>query len=360
MTTLNKKWISLRLLLLIALGGMASVSAYHRAFAESDHEESKPAETQAEAAHEHGAEDEGDAVKHGEKADHKEKGEHEEKGHEDAGHEGEEEAIIIDPQSAADMNIEIVQAQQQTVQSSIPATGKISLNKNATAEVKARFVGVVKSVSKAQGETVKAGDTLATVESNDSLQVYEVTSPISGTILTRNANVGVIADEESLFTVSDLSSLWGEFHIFPKDIASVAAGQGVKIEAAGGDLVSEGEIVSLLPIAESESQTVVARVEVANADNKWRPGMSVHGDIFTSQKTVDVAVKVSAIQRIEGKPVVFVESNGKYEPRNVELGLQDKEWVEITSGLKAGERYVATGSFVVKAQAGKAGAEHAH
>lgn len=355
MTSLNRNWFLLRLLLLIALGGVAFVSAY-QAFAKSDHDEAKPAETHAEAAHEDGAEDEGDA------ADHGEEGDHEEKGHEEAGHEGEDEdeAIIIDPQSAADMNIEIIQAQQQTVQSSIPVTGKISLNKNATAEVKARFVGVVKSVSKAQGETVKAGDALATVESNDSLQVYEVTSPISGTILTRNANVGVIADEESLFTVSDLSSLWGEFHIFPKDIASVAAGQSVKIEAAGGDLVSEGEIVSLLPIAESESQTVVARVEVDNTDNKWRPGMSVHGDIFTSQKTVDVAVKVSAIQRIEGKPVVFVESNGKYEPRNVELGLQDKEWVEVTSGLKTGERYVATGSFVVKAQAGKAGAEHAH
>ncbi len=67
-----------------------------------------------------------------------------------------------------------------------------------------------------------------------------------------------------------------------------------------------------------------------------------------------------AIQRLEGKSVVFVEKEGNYEARNVTLGLQDGEWAEVMEGLQAGERYVAEGSFVVKAQIGKAGAEHVH
>lgn len=341
MTWSNKRTFWLGAVFFIALNSSCALPFHNAAFASGDHEEGASSEEDHEA----------------EKGDHQEEGEHGEAGHEE---EGEEEAVSIDPQSAAEMKIEILQAQQQTVQSSIPVTGKISLNRNTTAEVKARFEGLIKSVTKTQGETVEAGDTLATVESNDSLQVYEVTTPIAGTILSKNANVGVIAGDEALFVVSDLSKLWGEFHIFPKDISSVAAGQRVKIQAAGGDTVSQGEIVSLLPIAESESQTVVARVEIDNTANEWRPGMSVHADIYTSEKSVAVAVKNSAIQRIEGKTVVFVEKNGKYEPRNVELGLQDTDWVEITAGLEAGEQYVAGGSFVVKAQAGKAGAEHAH
>lgn len=270
-----------------------------------------------------------------------------------------EKGITIDRQSAIDMNIDIDEAGPGTVHVSIPATGKIVLNRNATAEVKARFQGVVRSVAKTQGERVGAGDTLATVESNDSLQVYPVKAPISGVVLERNTNIGHIAGEEPLFTIADLSKLWVELHVFPKDMAIVNEGQKIRLQAVGTDLTAHSTITALLPVTDATSQTVVARAKIDNVDGKWRPGMSIHGDIFTEEKTVPVAVKMAAIQRIEGKPVIFVENQGAFEARNIALGVQDGETAEVTDGLKAGEKYVANNSFVLKAEAGKAGAEHA-
>lgn len=344
----NKKLIVFTMVSALALSSASLLMKSSPVFAGAEGHEG------AEAEHKDHAEEKGEAHEeagHGDAAEEK---------HEEGGGEHEEEGkVTIDSQAATDMKMEIVEAQAGTVQSSIPVTGKISLNRNAMAEVKARFEGIVKSATKTQGERVKAGDTLATVEANDSLQVYAVKSPIDGIVLARNTNIGHIAGDEPLFVIADLSKLWGEFHIFPKDMVSISEGQKIRIKAVGSELISEAVITSLLPVAESASQTVIARVEIGNAENKWRPGMSVHGDIFTAEKQVPVAVKASAVQRIEGKPVVFTEKDGTYEAKNVTLGLQDNEWVEITEGLQAGERYVANGSFVVKAHIGKAGAEHA-
>jgi cobalt-zinc-cadmium efflux system membrane fusion protein len=344
----TKNLIALAMVSALVLGSAGLFVKPSPVFASADGHEG------AEAEHKDHAEDKGDAHKD-------EHGHAGEENHEEGGDEHEEEGkATIDPQAAADMKMEIAEVKAAIIQSSIPVTGKISLNRNAMAEVKARFAGVVKTATKMQGEPVKAGDTLATVESNDSLQVYSVKSPIDGVVLARNTNIGHIAGDEPLYIVADLSKLWGEFHIFPKDMVSVSAGQKIRIKAVGGDLTNESTIASLLPLAESASQTVIARTEIDNAEGKWRPGMSVHGDIVTAEKSVPVAVMASAIQRIEGRPVVFVEKEGTYETRNVSLGLQDGEWAEVVEGLRAGERYVSTNSFVVKAQIGKAGAEHAH
>lgn len=285
------------------------------------------------------------------------KGEH---GKEEGGEHGEESKLTIDPQVAADMKMEIAEVSPATINISIPVTGKVALNKNAIAEVHGRFEGIVKSVSKTEGEMVKAGDTLATVESNESLQVYAVKSPINGIILERNTNVGHTAGAESMFKIADLSKLWVEFNVFSRDISKVEDGQKIRITLVGNHMTAETAISSILPVADSASQTVIARAQLDNAEGKWRAGMSVHGEILTAEKSVPVAVAIGALQRNEGNTVVFVQEEGGFEARPVKLGLQDATHAEVLEGLQAGEKYVSSNSFVLKAQAGKAGAEHAH
>jgi membrane fusion protein, heavy metal efflux system len=281
-------------------------------------------------------------------------------GHADAHGDEEENKLTIDPQVAADMNIEVAAAGAAVVSIAVPVTGRVVLNKNAIAEVHGRFEGIVKSVTKTEGEMVKTGDTLATVESNESLQVYAVKSPLSGIVLERETNVGHIAGADAMFKIADLSKLWAEFNVFAKDISKVAIGQKIRIKVVGGDLAAETTIISLLPLADSTSQTVIVRAEIDNTNGPWRAGLSLQGEIFTAEKSVPVAIKTTAIQRMEGNTVVFVEEEGAYEPRPVKLGLQDGIHAEVLEGLKAGEKYVSANSFLLKAHAGKAGAEHAH
>lgn len=282
--------------------------------------------------------------------------EHAEEGH------GEEhgDKTEISKASVQAMKIEVLPAGAATVHQTVGLTGKITLNQNKTAQIKARFPGIVRDVKKGIGDEVKKGETLASIESNESLQVYPVTSPLDGIIIARNTNIGDIADAEPIFIVADLKELWAEFFIFSRDLDRIKPGQKIDVKSLTDGTSTEAVLNSLLPTAESSSQTVVARVVIDNPNNQWRAGMTVRGDVVLSEKEVPLAVKTTAIQRQEGTTVVYVQEGDDFEMRKVELGESDREWTEILSGLSAGENYVATNSFVIKADIGKSAAEHEH
>ncbi len=312
------------LIIILLLSGSIIV---YKATANDDHPKAKQAD---EASHDHDGEEE-----HGDKTE-------------------------ISPKSAEAMKIEVLQAGPATVHQTIGLTGKITLNQNKVAQVRARFPGIVRTVKKSIADEVKKGETLATVESNESLQVYAVLSPLGGIVLGRNTNIGDVADTEPMFVVADLSELWAEFFIFSRDVERIQPGQKIDIKSLTDETSTEAVLATLLPTTESSSQTVVARVTIANPDNKWRAGMTVRGDVVLSERDVALAVKTSAIQRQEGGNVVYVQKSNEYEMRKVDLGQSDREWTEILSGLEAGEHYVATNSFIVKADIAKSEAEHEH
>ncbi len=283
-------------------------------------------------------------------------------GHGEAGHiEGEEKAgdsTAIPDEIARNSGIGTEIAASATVAETVSLTGRITLNQNSTAQVKARFAGIVRDVKKGQGETVNVGDVLATVESNDSLQVYPVKAPIQGVILARSTNIGDVAGDSPLFTIANVSNVWAEFHVFPRDIDKIRNGQMVRVFSFEGQHKGEAPITVVSPIAESSSQTIVARVTLPNEEGLWHSGMTVRGDVAVREKQVPIAVKTSAIQRMEGKTVVFVRNGDNYIMRPVKTGLADAEWTEVRGGLQPGESYVSVNSFLIKADIGKAGAEH--
>ena len=88
---------------------------------------------------------------------------------------------------------------------------------------------------------------------------------------------------------------------------------------------------------------------VANPGFKLKLEMFATIAIPTARGAKTLAVPSPAIQRVDGRPVVFVErSPTEFEKRIVETGDQDQGWIEIRSGLRAGERVVTRGSFYVK------------
>ena len=275
--------------------------------------------------------------------------------------EGHKEESSISENAAKSLGIETMQAGSANIAETISVSGRVTLNQNSTAQVKARFPGVIRSVLKEPGEMVRAGDILATVESNDSLQVYAVKSPVSGTIITRNANVGELAADTPLFAIADLSKLWAELFVFSKDSEKLSVGQKVRIQCLDDPIHTDSAIALVLPTAEASSQTIVARAVIDNSSHHWRSGMNIRGDIVISEKNAPLAVKTEAIQRMEGKTVVFVkEEDAHYKPQPIETGISDAEWTEVKSGLSAGQVYVSKNSFVVKADIGKSEAEHEH
>lgn len=262
--------------------------------------------------------------------------------------------------SVKEGNIKIETAGPGIIKQFIHLNGRITLNRNTTTDVRARFPGVVKAVFVKWGDTVKKGDLLATIESNESLKDYEVRSPTDGRVLNRNISAGNVAGSEPLFTLANLSDVWAELHVFPRDLGKVNEGQMVTIHSQEEDREVQAPIAMLLPTTDPLSQTVIAIVTIANPKEVWRPGTIVRGDVLIAEKSVPVLIKASALQNDKNSTVVFITKGNQYEMRQVEVGENDGEWIEIKSGLKPGTNYVATNSFLIKADIEKAGAEHDH
>lgn len=256
--------------------------------------------------------------------------------------------IRVEPAAAAPIR------REQVVQGLlVPVEGR-------SARVVARFPGPVRDVRVSTGDTVRAGQTLALVESNISLSNYAVSAPIGGTVLARNVAVGDLAGETPMFEIADLSKLWVDLHVFGADGDRLVAGLPVRIERLSDGVSADLAIDRVLPGAATASQSTVARAVLDNTDGRWRPGSAVRARVATAQQQVPLSVPLSALQRLEGREVVFVREGDEYSARPVQLGERDAERVEIRDGLHAGEWVVVAQSYLIKADIGKAGAAHEH
>jgi membrane fusion protein, heavy metal efflux system len=225
--------------------------------------------------------------------------------------------------------------------------------------VRARFPGIVRSVSAQLGQKVRAGQVLANVEGNESMRTYAVTAPFDGVVLTRSTNVGDVAGDGALFEIADLSRVWVELRAIGTDADKLVPGQVVRLRSATGDTAAEATIDTILPIA-TTGQGVIARVVVPNQDGRWRPGMTVSAEVTVSTREVPLAVKESGLQPFRDFTVVFAQVGDTYEVRMLELGDRDGDFAEVLGGLKPGTRYVSGNSFLIRSDIEKSGASHDH
>lgn len=266
----------------------------------------------------------------------------------------------ISAEAAQASGIETTPAGPGEIRETVRLSGRVILNQNRSAAVKARFPGIVRGVFKQVGEPVKRGEKLATVESNESLQVYAVPAPLDGVVLARNISVGDSAADAAIFTVADLSTLWVEFFVFAADMPNIQQGQPIQIRTLDGKAVAESTLDTIQPMAEASSQTIIARATLDNTGGQWRAGMTVQGDAVVRAQPVALAVPTAALQRMDGSDVVFVRDGTQYRAVPVTIGMADAQRTEITTGLHAGDEVVSRNSFVVKADIGKAAAGHEH
>jgi len=265
----------------------------------------------------------------------------------------------IETAVAKALEIETGVAGPLVLQETINVFGQIKTNTERVSQLRARFAGVIKSASASMGDTVKRGQVLATVESNESLNLYSIKAPISGVITQRSANPGEQTGDQPLFTIADTSVVWIDLSIFPSDVSRVKMGTPVSVALAGNAQSVEGKISFINVIAEA-NQSVIARMVIDNKDNKFLPGSFVKAKIKVAEHAVPLAVKRSGLQAFRDFTVVYAQIGEEYEVRMLELGRQDDEWIEVLGGLEAGTHYVSENSYIIKADIEKSGASHDH
>ena len=265
----------------------------------------------------------------------------------------------IEPKVAKAMDITTSVAKSGVIKEIINVYGKIHSNTEHVRNISARFEGAIKSVSPSIGDIIKKGQVLARIESNESLNQYNIKAPISGVLAQRNANPGEQTNGRTLFTIINNSTVWADLAIFPSNLSRIQVGMPVKVTTTIGQHVFIGKINRINIITES-NQSVIARVLLDNKTGKLRPGSFVEADIKVATHSVNLAVKRSGLQTFRDFTVVYAKIGDEYEVRMLELGKHDNDWIEVLGGLEPGTQYVSTNSYIIKADIEKSGAAHDH
>ncbi len=200
---------------------------------------------------------------------------------------------------------------------------------------------------------------------DERLAWYPLRAPFDATVIEKHITLGEkLSDESSAFTIADLSTVWVDLSVFQKDMPRVRQGQPVTVSVGPENGKVKGRINYVGPIVGERTRTALARVVLDNSSGTLRPGTFVTAEVLVDKVAAKVVVPKDVIQDLDDKPTVFVQTDHGFEPRTVSFGLINDVVVEITSGLRPGERIVTKNGFRLKAElqkvAGGAHAGHGH
>tara|TARA_Y100001949_G_C15976926_1_gene326553 strand:+ start:270 stop:1544 length:1275 start_codon:yes stop_codon:yes gene_type:complete len=265
---------------------------------------------------------------------------------------------IANPVAAA-MEIETEIAGPQTLHIQLPAWGELVWPNGAERKIQARFDGEIRTLHVTEGERVKAGDLLFTVESNKSLKSYSITAPISGVVTALQAGRGEQTAGRTLLTLLDTRKVQANLAIFPQDQARVKTGMPVSIQIPGLAEPVMAKLGQPYPTLQTD-QSRLWRVTLPNPYGSLAAGQKISAEIEVAAVPVELAVKRSGLQAFRDFTVVYAKVGEEYEVRMLELGQAAGEWIQVLGGLKPGTEYVTKNSFIIKADIEKSGASHDH
>ena len=160
-----------------------------------------------------------------------------------------------------------------------------------------------------------------------------------------------------LVGVADLSVLWVWAEFYEDELSMLAKGQKVLITAKAYPGESfEGELGLINPFLAETKRTAKVRVNIPNTSLKLQPGMYVNIELSMDMGE-GLTIPVSAVMPTGSHTLVFVDKGeGRLEPRFVQLGKKYGDSYEVRSGLKEGERVVASANFLIDAESKVQGA----
>jgi cobalt-zinc-cadmium efflux system membrane fusion protein len=197
------------------------------------------------------------------------------------------------------------------------------------------------------------GSSLSNPKSEQINSSSYITAPHSGIIAKKSVVLGeMVSPEDTLYELIDLSQVWLDIIVYPKDISKVKLGQAVIFRTETVDSrYFTGNIAYLQAQATDANQTFVARVFLDNKDLALKPGLVGEAIINTGDQEMQAVVPLAALQSYGKESFVFVvKANNRFEKRTVELGNKVSDGYFIVSGLESGEEVVTKGSFTLKAE----------
>ncbi|HEV2436137.1 MAG TPA: efflux RND transporter periplasmic adaptor subunit [Verrucomicrobiae bacterium] len=313
-------------------------------------------------------------------------------------------AITVDPATIQMMNIQTTEITRGPLRRTIRTVGTIDYNETALADVTTKFKGWIEKLDvDATGALVMRGEPLfeiyspelyraeaeylavldstndpgsaalreAAVEklkffdisdpqiaalekAREPRKTLQILAPADGFVIEKNVVQGQMVDAGmTLYRLADLGIVWVYAQVYEQDLPYVQLGQEAAVKLASlPDREFRGRVTYIYPNVDEKTRTARVRLEFENPGYFLKPGMFVSVQIASELKPSVLLVPDSAVLRSGEKNTVFVAlPGGKFDPRTVALGLEaEQDMYEVVSGLRAGERVVTSGQFMLDSE----------
>jgi membrane fusion protein, copper/silver efflux system len=314
--------------------------------------------------------------------------------------EASEGGVKVSPGVQQNLGIRTAVVQRSNVGSSFDAVGAVQFDERLSVSVQTRVAGFVERLAvRAPMERVRKGQALVTIFAPDWLAPlnelvvlkrsgasedlvaaahartramsipeelvrqaeqggtptgrFTLTAPVGGVVAELGVREGVsVAPGATLFRIAGLDKVWAVAEIPEAQAVRLARGQKVTAALQADPAQTfPGALAEILPEVSANTRTLKARFEVNNRGGKLTPGMLLRIQV-EGAATERLVVPAEAVIRTGTRAVVIVrKDNGAFEPREVKMGADLGNQLEIAEGVKEGEQVVASGQFLVDSEA---------
>ena len=308
--------------------------------------------------------------------------------------------VKVSPTVQQNLGIRLASVRRIEVSSSFDALGTVQFDERLNVAVQTRVAGYIEGLAvRAPMEQVRKGQVLATVfapdwlgpqnellalkragmsqdlvnaarermramsipdalvrqsEATGTAQArFTLSAPIGGVIAELGVREGVaVSPGMTLFRIAGLEKVWAVAEVPEAQAVRLTRGQKVKaVLQADATRTFDGELKEILPQVSASTRTLQARFEVDNKDGRLTPGMLLRLQV-AGPKGMRLVVPAEAVIRTGKRAVVIVRNaNGAFEPRDVSLGADLVDDLEVTQGLNDGDQVVASGQFLIDSEA---------
>lgn len=247
------------------------------------------------------------------------------------------------------LGLKVESADLRPISETLNLNGEVRPVAGRQAEVSTRISGQVSQVSATLGQTVRAGQPLARVQSRlvgDPPPSVTVTAPMSGVIDEVTANVGQSVEPSTiLFRIRNSVEVNLVARVYEEDLGKVQVGQNTHVRLLSyPDRLLTGKISLIGPVLDPLSRTVEVWVTLANTDSLLKPNMFARVGVLLREEDATLTVPNQAIIEANGEKFVFVKQKDEYARVEITTGTSDDNYTEVTDGLVPGDEVVTQGN----------------
>jgi len=185
------------------------------------------------------------------------------------------------------------------------------------------------------------------------MKFLHIHSPFEGIVVKIGARDGqYVTPQTELYMIADLSRVWTYVDVYEYELPWIKVGDEADMRLASlpGETFT-GKITYIYPYLEAKTRTIKVRLEFDNPGLKLKPDMFADVNIHASKQVNAIVIPSEAVLRTGSRNAVFVvRGPGKYEPRDVKLGISSEGLVQILTGVKEGEDVVTSAQFLIDSE----------